>query len=165
MGKKVSLEEMRRSLRFVWEMTEKDFRELLDPTPKDYGCPDGPFGQLYCGDVCVDFMRFDDEMNNHRTYCTPGHYIFVAGIETGYGYTEDDVPYDLISDIMRFPYKKQTDFNSFKQNFEKALIRYARGKNGRLVDCVSEDVPGIEKETLFDRMQVEKSKWLDKETA
>lgn len=92
---------------FNWRMTEQDWNNLKKGTGN---C----CGSVLVGSMCIEFIWDEDEY--------PYTNVFVAGIDSGYGYLEDGTPYDLVDDgIVLNRLLKEESFEDFKKAFEAQL--------------------------------------------
>jgi hypothetical protein len=108
-------------MNFVWNMTEKNWRNFLHDSKKknighfsedcDY------YGNCCIGNLCAEIMHTCDDSDETSWYSYTN--IYALGIDDGYGYTrENETPYTLISDGFQVPANCKT-FESFKATFEK----------------------------------------------
>lgn len=109
-------------MKFKWAMSEEDWKCLiLDNKQKynpDFNICDDVYGNCYIGDLCADIQHT----------CDPDAWyafvnLFVLGIDTGYGETENGIPYSLWDDSPSVPIRSKT-FESFKKNFEKNFEKF-----------------------------------------
>lgn len=104
---------------FIWDMTEEQWKSYMEVCKKtklnDHD--DDMYGQLWCGDVCFEFMLYDTE-----TYCCMS---YVYGEDGGYSNTiEDNTPYnEVYNDI--YLTLNWDSYDEWKTNIEKQIIDMA----------------------------------------
>ena len=102
---------------FVWDMTENDWKTYMEHCKTNsIVVTDDMYGQLWCGDVCFEFMIYDNDIS----YCTS----YLYGEEGGYADTSDGVPYNEKDNDVEVPLDCKT-FNEFKENIEVQIINMA----------------------------------------
>lgn len=104
---------------FHWNMTKEDWRDINNYEAQLETGMDS-VGQCRIGDLCFDFTLRDYEDQINLDYD-----LYVGGVDTGYGYGEDNYPYDYgdgsgwnIKDILVF------SFDEFRSFAEKEMAKY-----------------------------------------
>ena len=103
----------------VWRMTEKEWEDYIhdhkarsDDNKKLSESADC-YGNMIAGKICCDFIHSLD-VSAWYPYVN----VFCLDRDTGYGYTDEDRPYDLLDTDFPVPINCNS-FDSFKRECEK----------------------------------------------
>ena len=98
---------------FEWKMTEEDWKRLRRDDEEHICESNDFFGSVNVGKLCIEFIHSMDESAWY-----PYTNVYEYGKDTGYGYTQNGVPYDLLDSSVTIPVKCET-FEEFKKEIEK----------------------------------------------
>ena len=101
---------------FKWNMNESEWKRMIDEHINHIDNGDNVYGNLYVGRLCLDFCHSKDESAWFLYVDT-----FELGKDTGYGYTKDGIPYDLLDSCISIPVDCKM-FDDFKKEVEKHVI-------------------------------------------
>ena len=126
-------------IKFIWDMTELEFKTVHDATPDDYEDDMTEYeGALFFGNFKLEFIK----SRIAGCYCN----LFQYGAEDtpngAYEYLEDGTPYEErypISDEIRIPHRRT--FESFAGNVEKQVIDLLNRHPEFIEDALKPTVP------------------------
>lgn len=99
--------------KFVWNFSEDTFEKCKTENAYDF------VGNVRVGNICFDIMQIDDDASLWID-------CYVGGVDSGYGYGEDNYPYDYANSvgtvISRGLYKKMSR-DQFVEYVEKELTK------------------------------------------
>lgn len=109
-------------IKFVWTMTEENYSNMLNDLnnatslkSQDYDV----YGNCMTGNLCADIQLFEDE-NQMYSWVN----IFQLHKNTGYGYTSNETPYDLLDVAFSIEGILGLPFESFKSKFEENFVDF-----------------------------------------
>ena len=104
-------------MEFIWTMTVDTWKNMLHDTRSsiydDLSINYNFYGQMYCGDYCVEFVADDAGSDGIINFTN----IYQLFIDDGYGYEKDGTPYGLTDFYIDVP--KANSFDSFKNLCER----------------------------------------------
>lgn len=120
---------------FNWDVVTFDrsaWNSIIETIQKDKFCTEYSdyFGHVICGAVCFDIVLRDVDGDGYLLCADP----YLLGIDSGYGYTKDETPYDEY-DGFCLDYDTNNSFDSTLSSFisqidtftaaDKTLTEYA----------------------------------------
>ena len=112
-----------------WTMTEKEWKDYVhdhktkSDDSKYLSTSADCYGNIIAGKICCDFIHSLD-VDAWYPYVN----TFCLDRDTGYGYTEEDRPYDLLDAEFSVPINCKT-FDNFKKECEKRFMAMIKDNN------------------------------------
>lgn len=109
-------------MEFIWVMTEDNWKNMLHDTRTsiydDLSINYNFYGQMYCGDYCVEFVADDAGSDGIINFTN----IYQLFIDDGYGIEKNGNPYSLIDSYIDIPIA-----NTFEEFKELCEIEFTDG--------------------------------------
>ena len=101
-------------MKFEWDMTEKEWNRYKKDCHLKEWISDDYYGKVLVGNLSIEFQITDENKPFTNWFCLYK--------DSGYGYTESGIPYDLLDDYFLVPIKCKS-FDNFKEICEKRICK------------------------------------------
>ena len=110
-------------MEFIWDnFTERDFKQYINKRMNQVFDIHDYLGAVHVGDICIDLVDQGEEGLLLGDF-------YVAHENTGYGYSEDGVPYDYADGVaMDIPYG--LTYQQFQRKAEQSFMGYIKSYGG-----------------------------------
>jgi hypothetical protein len=122
-------------IKFMWDVTEKEFRELMRPGDDDADDLTDYFGAVFFGNYKLEFV-WNDVAGAYNNMFWYGREDVPDG---AYAYLEDGTPYEEIDPPFVIP--KRRTFASFAKNVEAQIIKWLNDNPEYIEDALVETNP------------------------
>ena len=117
-------------MNFKWSMTEIEWRRYKDDCSSKKQAHDDFYGSVHLGNLCVEFVS--ESYSSDKLLPLTNWYCLYK--DSGYGYTNNGTPYDLLDVTFSAPISCDT-FDSFKKRCEDMIREIVEESENLLVEA------------------------------
>lgn len=134
----INLHNTTKSVHFMWDMPEKNYKDMLAPLPEESCDTSDYMGAVFFGNIKLEFIRNDVA----GLYCNCFEYDVEDTPDNAYSYLEDGTPYEeryvfgdeiLLPDIQNAEPSKLPSFQTFAEDIEHQIVAML----GKYTDLIS----------------------------
>lgn len=113
-------------MNFEWDMTKREWKRYKTDCGSKRRIINDYYGKVLVGNLSIEFQLTDENKPFTNWFCLYR--------DTGYGYTENGTPYDLLDDYFTVPIKCKS-FDNFKKLCEKKICKLLNANNELLTEA------------------------------